>query len=212
MGYVPDPEDTRDIHFEFFSTQSPGQYADLRDQCPPIYNQGQMSSCTAHAVAGAFEFDILKQDLPPFSPSRLFIWYHARQSLNTPYAVQQNIGTYIRAAIKSLDPRAYGVCSEHDWPYEVDPYDTATLLFAPWAKAARKPPSAVQKHAHHHTASRYFTFAQPDLRHKLIQCLDKGYPFVFGMDTYGLLYKPGISSSGRGLREQRCRFILSGLN
>lgn len=48
---------------------------DLRPQCPPVYDQLTLGSCTSNAIAGAIEFDRLKQGLPDFMPSRLFIYY-----------------------------------------------------------------------------------------------------------------------------------------
>ena len=32
---------------------------DLRSKCPPIYDQGQLGSCTANALVGAYQFDNL---------------------------------------------------------------------------------------------------------------------------------------------------------
>ena len=51
---------------------------DLRKQCPPVYDQGQLGSCTANAIAAAIEFDRLKQKISDFMPSRLFIYYNER--------------------------------------------------------------------------------------------------------------------------------------
>src|SRR4051812_38919528 len=48
---------------------------DLRSGCPPVYDQGELGSCTANAIAGALQFDLIKQKMPDvFSPSRLFIY------------------------------------------------------------------------------------------------------------------------------------------
>ena len=47
--------------------------------CPPVYDQGQLGSCTGNAIAGAVQFDREKQKLKPdFVPSRLFIYYGER--------------------------------------------------------------------------------------------------------------------------------------
>ncbi|KAJ7722714.1 hypothetical protein B0H16DRAFT_1677792 [Mycena metata] len=159
-----------------------------------------MSSCNAEAIAAAFEFGVDKKGLPSFSPSRLFIWYHAREKSSDPSAVLKNKGCSMRDAIKSLDFAAHGVCPEEDWPFKECKYDHKTRLFAPNERAARKPPVRAAKHAHDHTASRYYTFSEPNLRKKLIQCLDNGYPIVFGMKTYGLLSTKNIDSNGEGLR------------
>ena len=34
---------------------------DLREYMPPVYDQGELGSCTANAIAGAFQFDEIKQ-------------------------------------------------------------------------------------------------------------------------------------------------------
>ena len=33
---------------------------DLRDNCPPVYDQGKLGSCTANAIAAAFEYDAIE--------------------------------------------------------------------------------------------------------------------------------------------------------
>ncbi|KAJ7735015.1 hypothetical protein B0H16DRAFT_135303 [Mycena metata] len=138
--------------------------------------------------------------LPFFSPSRLFIWYHAREKSSLPSAVLMNKGCSARNAIKSLNFAAHGVCPEEDWPFEECKFNKKTRFFAPNERAARKPPVRAERHAHDHTASIYYTFTELNLREKLIQCLDSGYPVVFGMKTYGLLSKKSINSDGEGLR------------
>lgn len=35
---------------------------DLRKNCPAVYDQGQLGSCTANAIAGAIEFEVLQQN------------------------------------------------------------------------------------------------------------------------------------------------------
>ena len=51
---------------------------DLRSSCPPVYNQGQLGSCTANAAAGVFSI----KNNNTFTPSRLFIYYNLRLVLN----------------------------------------------------------------------------------------------------------------------------------
>ena len=75
-GWIPDLPDDRDHLYAappaYLSALPP--LADLRAQCPPVYDQGMLGSCTANAIGGAIEFDRLKQSLPDFVPSRLFIY------------------------------------------------------------------------------------------------------------------------------------------
>ncbi|KAI1776625.1 cysteine proteinase [Hypoxylon cercidicola] len=176
-----------------------GRHVDLRNGCPEVYNQGYMMSCTAHAVAAAFEFDVKNQHLPEFSPSRLFIWYNARAKSGHPGDTGRDVGSNLRDAIKSLDMKQHGVCSENDWSYELSKSDKKTHKFHAGAKAAKKPPID-PNHAHRHTAPSYKTFEEKGTKDALINCLNAGYPFVFGMKTYGLLNGNRIGPDGYGLR------------
>src|SRR5207248_2205679 len=78
-GWIPDIPDQRDYLYAAppaFLRALPARI-DLRKQCPPVYDQGQLGSCTANAVGGAIEFDQMKEKLPQiFIPSRLFIYYN----------------------------------------------------------------------------------------------------------------------------------------
>src|SRR6059058_539726 len=80
-GWIPDIPDQRDYLYAAppaFLRALPTR-VDLRRQCPPIYDQGQLGSCTANAIGGAIEFDQMKQGLSQiFLPSRLFIYYNER--------------------------------------------------------------------------------------------------------------------------------------
>src|SRR5208282_1427897 len=76
-GWIHDLPDARDYAYaaplQRFPQGLPTS-VDLRSGCPPVYDQGQLGSCTANGIAGAIEFDLLKQAVPDFVPSRrLFI-------------------------------------------------------------------------------------------------------------------------------------------
>ena len=80
-GWLPDLPDHRDHLYAapIAVLQALPPHVDLRPQCPPIYDQGQLGSCTANGIAGAIHFDRMKQHLQPnFTPSRLFIYYNER--------------------------------------------------------------------------------------------------------------------------------------
>ena len=84
-GWVPDLPDQRDFAY---SAPTPLLAAlpttvDLRPECPPVYDQGQLGSCTANAIGGAIQFEQMKQKIKDFVPSRLFIYYNERVIENT---------------------------------------------------------------------------------------------------------------------------------
>ncbi len=90
---------------------------DLRPNCPPVYDQGQLGSCTANAIAGAIEYDQIKQGKTPFMPSRLFVYYNERAMEGT---VNSDSGAAIRDGVKSVSK--LGVPPETDWPYDISQF------------------------------------------------------------------------------------------
>jgi C1A family cysteine protease len=81
LGWVPDIPDHRDFMYAAPTRvlQALPTKVDLRDRCPKtVYDQGHLGSCTANAIAGAIEFDQIKQGQQQATPSRLFIYYNER--------------------------------------------------------------------------------------------------------------------------------------
>ena len=71
-GWVPDIPDTRDFLYGaplFHFPKGLPAAVDLRSNCPPIYDQGQLGSCTGNGIAAAIEFDQRKQGKKEFAPS-----------------------------------------------------------------------------------------------------------------------------------------------
>src|SRR5260370_17638856 len=100
-GWVPDLPDHRDrlyaapvVNLATFPTQM-----DLRPKCPPVYDQGQLGSCTANAIAAAVEFDLMKESKTVFTPSRLFIYYNERVIQRT---INSHTVAIIRYGIKNI--------------------------------------------------------------------------------------------------------------
>jgi len=58
-GWVPDIPDNRDIMFRkvYRIPATLPASIDLRSQCSPIEDQGQLGSCTANALAGRWSSD-----------------------------------------------------------------------------------------------------------------------------------------------------------
>ena len=111
---------------------------DLRGQCPPVYNQGQLGSCTANATGAAHQFEQRQQaGAKNFAPSRLMIYYEARVALGQ---VDRDGGAYLRDCFKSIAKK--GVCPESLWPYVP-------------AKFAMKPPKECYTEGKKHQAVKY---------------------------------------------------------
>src|SRR5438552_496218 len=119
-GWQPDLPDHRDLKFAAAPSllrKLPAK-VDLRKQCPPVYDQGQLGSCTANAIGAAFEFEQMKQNYGTgFTPSRLFIYYNERVMEHT---VDMDSGAQIRDGIKSVNNQ--GVCPEQMLPYIISEF------------------------------------------------------------------------------------------
>jgi C1A family cysteine protease len=185
---MPDLPDQRD-----FVYQAPHRVAvalppkvDLRPDCPVVYDQGQLGSCTANAIAGAIEFDQKKQGITEFMPSRLFIYYNERAIEGT---ITTDNGAQIRDGIKSV--AKLGVCSETSWPYDDTNKDPAPC---PTCKYATKPTEDCYTEAATHMVSAYQRLI-PTLD-RLRACLASGYPFVFGFTVYEAFEGDDVAKSG----------------
>ena len=171
-GWVPDLPDLRDQLYSapVAALQAMLPAMDLTSQCPPVYDQGQLGSCTANAIGAAFEFELLKQKLTDFMPARLFIYYNERAMEGT---VGSDSGAQIRDGIKSVAQQ--GVCPETMLPYAI-------------AKFKTKPSNACYAEGLKHKITLYQRLV-PTLN-QLKGCIASGYPFVFGFTVYNSFESP----------------------
>jgi C1A family cysteine protease len=117
FGWKPSLPDARD-HVADTSGLVIRDEVDPRKQMPAPYDQGHLGSCTANAVAGAFEYDRIldKRDL---MPSRLAIYWFERFLEGSP--VNQDTGAFGRDGFKAL--HQFGVPPESELPYTDDKRD-----------------------------------------------------------------------------------------
>lgn len=177
-GWQPDLPDHRDHLYSApieYLTALPSS-VDLRPQCPPVYDQGQLGSCTANAISAAIEFDRMKQGLPDFTPSRLFVYYNERVIEHTVYS---DSGAQIRDGIKSVS--RLGACSEQEWPYDISQFAT-------------KPSPLCYQHALLDKAISYQR-VQQNLA-QLKACLASGSPVAFGFTVYESFESNEVAQTG----------------
>jgi C1A family cysteine protease len=178
-GWIHDLPDHRDQLYSAPVTalQALPPKVDLTPQCPPVYDQGQLGSCTANSIGAAVEFEQMKQKLADiFVPARLFIYYNERVMEGT---VDSDGGAQIRDGIKSVANQ--GVCPETEWPYNI-------------AKFKTKPPKKCYVDALKHRVVLYQRATQT--LNQLRGCLASGYPFVFGFTVYESFESPAVAKSG----------------
>ncbi len=183
-GWIPDLPDVRDYAYAAPRIERLPRAVDLRRGFGPPYDQGDLGSCTANAIAGAFQFVRRKEkQRPDFVPSRLFIYYNERAVEGT---VNEDSGATLRDGMKVC--AKLGVCPERsrppapsDWPY--DP-----------ARFAERPPAACYRAALDHQLLVYRRI--PQSLAPMRACLASGYPFVFGFTVYEGFESPEVGRTG----------------
>lgn len=183
LGWVRDLPDPRDQMFsaplEVLRALPPK--VDLQPEFP-VYDQGRIGSCTANALAGAVEFDRLKnKQSPKFVPSRLFIYFNERR-------IEGHVGTdsgaQLRDGIKTL--QKLGVCPESDWSYDDTPALYEGGPFPQGSKPGQEPDRSSYRDALRYVITDYQRLT-PTLS-QLQGCLAAGFPFVFGFTVFESWY------------------------
>lgn len=190
-GWQPDLPDQRDFKYAAPQIVTLPSQVDLRKNCPPVYNQGQLGSCTANAISGAFEFELLKQNkADDFMPSRLFIYYNERVIEHT---VNTDSGAQIRDGIKSVSKQ--GVCPEKMLPYKINQF-------------AQKPDASCYASAKKHKALSYQRV--PRVVNQMQGCLAAGFPFVFGFTVYESFESASVAKTGKLNMPKKTESVIGG--
>lgn len=193
-GWKPDSIDHRDKLYQLSRAINPEnlpEAIDLREHCPPVYNQGKLGSCTAQAIGGAYEYDEIEQQNPDtFRPSRLFIYYNERAMEGN---VNEDSGAEIRDGMKSINTD--GVCHEKLWPYEIE-------------KFTEKPKFECYDDAKQHHSISYERLSQN--LHELRHCLSEGHPVVFGFVVYQSFETEEVAKTGKMVMPQENDEMLGG--
>jgi C1A family cysteine protease len=149
---------------------------DLRDKCPAVYDQGDLGSCTANALAGLSEFLMIKQGLTPYVPSRLFIYYNER-------AIEGSISDDAGASLSdgASVMGTFGAPHESLWWYNT-------------AKFKTKPNKSVYTDGAKHRLHEV-TRVQQNLD-AFRKVLASGVPFVGGFTVYSSFESPSVAANG----------------
>lgn len=183
LGWIPDVPDKRDQIFQAPRVLKPAKLPrmiDLRKDCPPIYDQGQLGSCTAQALAAAFDFNRKKQGKDFMSPSRLFIYWNERDMEGT---VDSDAGAMIRDGVKVLVK--IGTPREAMWEYDI-------------TKFTLKPSEPAYIEAEKNQMLVYQRILRPsnDPTQDMLLCLSLGYPFVTGFTVYESFESAEVARTG----------------
>jgi hypothetical protein len=177
-GWKPDRPDPRDHRFvpksDVLSTLPAS--VDPRSQDGPIFDQGQLGSCTANGWVGLFMFVVKKLLGLDFIGSRLALYYDCRDAEGN---AGEDSGCEVRTGAKVLSE--IGVCSESDCPYVVSKY-------------RQKPSDKCYEAAKDHTVIEYMRVEQ-DIDH-LKACLAEGFPIAFGFYVYSSFESSEVARTG----------------
>ena len=147
------------------------QMLDLRSKMPPVYEQGDLDSCTANAIC-----TVLQYNDSTLQGSRMFLYYNERV---VEGGAKEIMGTAIEDGIASMT--SFGVCAEADWPYD-------TSLFA------IQPPNECYAEAKEHMGHRVYSLPKSVMEMK--RTLVAGFPIIVGIKVYESFESRGVSHSG----------------
>jgi C1A family cysteine protease len=176
-GWIPDLPDQRDFSYaklaENVSTLE-GR-VDLRPNCTPVENQGDLGCCTACALVGNLEFLKFQSLKKIIDFSKLFLYYNERA---ITHQQTSDSGASLRDGIKTL--KKQGDCLETDWPYVIPQFTV-------------EPPKQCYTDAEKFLITKYFSL---HTLNEMKQTLSSGYPFVFGFAVYESFESVATTTTG----------------
>lgn len=168
FGWKPDLPDHRDRIFDHAAVAKaslPGSW-DLSPEMPPIYDQGQLGSCTGNGWARVMEYMERTEGQQSVTPSRLFIYYNERVLEGDP--LDQDTGASVRTGAQVVSK--IGAPPETDWPYDI-------------AAFAQRPPQAAYTDAGTHEALSYQRVVVGSPGAPMRTAIANGFPIVFGFSV-----------------------------
>jgi C1A family cysteine protease len=175
-GWKPSLPDLRD-HLADASELPVLDQVDPRAELPDVFDQGQLGSCTANAVAAAVEYDAKLDGADPGSLSRLWIYYYERKLEGSP--ADQDTGAYGRDGFKVC--KTLGVALEGDWPYDL-------------SKFTDEPRASLAEEARQHRISNYR--AVPRNLDSMKAVLSNRQTIAFGFTVYESFESGEVAHSG----------------
>ena len=151
---------------------------DPRPQMPPVYDQGQLGSCTANAVGSALEYDGMLDGAEAVTPSRLFIYYCERQIEGS--LGKGDTGAFGRDGFKAA--RRYGTPPETDWPYDITKY-------------ADDPPATAWTDAAAHKLEKSYKSVTRSVN-QFKQVLSNKQTIAFGFSVYDSFESADVAKTG----------------
>lgn len=144
---------------------------------PAILDQGNLGSCTANACSNALRYLLRKQKIREWQPSRLYMYWFSRFLEGT---TNEDSGAYLRDVMTAI--HTFGVCDETLLPYNVNRYKL-------------RPSNSCVRNATPHIRNFKYLAVDPTLS-AIRQCINLGFPIVFGMDVYESFETEAVATTG----------------
>ena len=177
-GWTPDLPDQRDYKFSAvykIPAKLPAS-VDLRAQCSPVEDQGNLGSCTANALAGALEFLERKDQVAFVDLSRLFIYYNER-------VIEHTVELRFRR----------DAARRHQDAGQAGRVHRSNVAVCHCPKFTNETDAACYKEAAYHQITSYQRLLTVD---EMRSCLADGYPFVFGFTVYESFESATVARTG----------------
>lgn len=152
---------------------------DPRPKMPPIFDQGQLGSCTANTIAAALEFDALLDGIKTGRLSRLWVYWQERRLEHS--LGQGDTGAFGRDGFKAA--KQVGVCAETDWPYDIATFDPKT------------PPAKATADEHHYRLTKPYA-AVPQRDASIRAVLSNAQTIAFGFTVYESFESDAVARTG----------------
>lgn len=149
---------------------------------PPVWDQGQTSSCTGHGTTGGLMYVRAKQKLPFFDLSRLFPYYNARVAEKDP---SQDAGAAIGDVVEAS--QQFGDCLYADLPT-----DPKLVTKAPSPQAYKN--ALVHKSI---SVTRVYGDTPESFQYHVKHCIDVlGVPVIVGFTLYNSFESDETAKTG----------------
>ena len=175
------PIDSRDLVHEFVSlniAQTLPLKVDLTPELPGVLDQKSLGSCASQATSNLLKYLLMKEQLPVFQPSRLYLYWNTRVAIERS-SPSEDTGVSISDVCKSLTK--YHACDEDIWPYIIDEFSAA-------------PPLEAYKNANLHKKITYKRV--PINLINICHILASGYPILIGLQIYDSFETEEVMKTG----------------
>lgn len=172
---VRDKLDERDyiVEIEELVTNLPNS-VDIRNLCPPVYDQGQEGSCTANAGCAARAMLLGNKAL---MLSRAFLYYQERYLEGT---TNSDSGASLRDTCRAT--QMYGICEESYMPYATTNFRTA-------------PSTAAKQNALKYKVSSYTRLSTLSDIKTMLYTNKK--PVIIGMEVFQSMESDTVAKTGK---------------